>query len=142
MDAEFRPNQRRVQIEYLANKLVYGGEVQNECEVVREIIRSGIPVCIEFYKKYIESSIIEEDYTEFNFSSIHMELNHYFCGIARSTNPDFNNKIFEVMSGADEYDFDKLIAANLNPSISVKLLREIGNKKYPTVFKDSDQLLH
>jgi hypothetical protein len=129
MEAEFQPNQHKMQIEYLANKLVYGGKIQNEREIVREIISSGLPVCVEFYRKYIE--FIKIGASEESRGMVY----HYFCDISRWSNPDFGNEIFEILSSSNDYEIDRHIAANPNPSIGVKLLREIGVKKYPTTIQ-------
>jgi hypothetical protein len=122
----------KVRIENLAIELVNNDKIEcereRESELLSEIIDSRLPVCVEFYEKYLDC-----DKPEYYRACRVRVLFHYFCLIARCSDPEFSSEIFEVISGANDYSFDKLIAANPNPSISVKLLRQIGNKKYDPI---------
>lgn len=143
MEGEFDP-QHREYIEELAKKLinttelyrervifklVNGKEMRAEREIVREIIHSGFPVCVEFYRKYVR---LMNDYGHLDAGH---ELSNYFYDIASNTNPDFSGEIYESICEVNDFEIDKSVAANPNPRISVKLLRKIASKEYEQINK-------
>jgi hypothetical protein len=139
MEKNSNSEEFRIYIESLAKKLV-NGESIDQVMAIQKIANSFLPVDLDFYKIYVEFYKDPFNYPTSvgNPHLVYEILDTYFSTIANNSDPCFGNEIYEVLFGADEYDFDKLIAANSNPSISVKLLREIGNKKYDSIKPETE----
>jgi hypothetical protein len=134
MERKDNSEEFKIHIESLAKKLV-NGESIDQVMAIQKIAKSFLPVDLDFYKIYVEFYKDPFNYPTSvgNPRLVYEILDTYFSTIANNSDPSFGNEIYEAISRTNEYDFDKLIAANSNPSISVKLLREIGDKKYDPV---------
>jgi hypothetical protein len=131
MERKFDKEAERVRIQELAVRLV-NSEVSNAPKDFLEVTKSNLPVCFEFYQKYIPLLTGENDYSKFNSAT--MSLYWYIVNIARNSSLDISPEIFEVISKAKNLNYiDSLIASNSNPNIDVRILRELLKKTYDPI---------